>query len=48
MTHASNAVLAVFPFLLWVVLVGAYTIRGTLPHQRWMLRRGRAAGTRGA
>lgn len=35
----ANAVLAVFPFLLWVVLVGSYTIRGTLHHQRWMRRR---------
>ncbi len=29
----ANAVLAVFPFLLWVILVGVFTIRGTRHHE---------------
>lgn len=36
----ANAVLAVFPFLLWVILVGIYTIRGTRHHALWARRTG--------
>jgi len=32
----ANAVLAVFPFLLWVILVGIFTIRGTRRHSQWV------------
>ncbi|MWB97424.1 hypothetical protein [Agromyces seonyuensis] len=35
----ANAVLAVFPFLLWVVIVGIHTISGTVHHDAWRRRK---------
>ncbi|QEO09596.1 hypothetical protein [Protaetiibacter larvae] len=40
----ANAVLAVFPFLLWVVLVGVFTVRGRERHEQWARRRRGAVG----